>query len=175
MIIRVISLVGVILVSGCDPELAGLTPSRNTQWPDSDQQLTLAQRIEIEVSLSQLGYNPGPTDGTITSSTRVAITRFETAIGVTPPNGAVSSRLLEALRSRAAQANALQTQGATQFDPFGRGGAGGSGGNGGGSGGGSSGGSGGGGSGSSGGGGSGGSGGSGGGGGGGGAGGGWNA
>ena len=71
-----------------------------TAWPDHEKPLTQAQRIEIQKTLTRLGYAVGKPDGRLGSRTREAIRDFQRRRGIIP-DGYPNERMLEALRKSA--------------------------------------------------------------------------
>ena len=69
-------------------------------WPEHEKPLTQAQRIEIQKTLTRLGYAVGKPDGRMGSRTREAIRDFQRRRGIIP-DGYPNERMLEALRNSA--------------------------------------------------------------------------
>ena len=66
-------------------------------WPVEDPLLGLAQRVELQRSLTRLGYDVGEPNGQIGSRTRAAIRDFQERAGLRP-DGYPNRRVLEALK-----------------------------------------------------------------------------
>lgn len=92
-------LVAGALAAGCMP--TELSFSGNNGWPSADQQLSAAERQEIEARLSRLGYGPGTVDGVISVNTRNAIRGYQGDVGARA-TGYVSYALLNSLRANSA-------------------------------------------------------------------------
>lgn len=67
-------------------------------WPNDDQGLSQAQRVEIQEMLRTLGYDVGDADGIIGPRTMDAIKEFQRANGL-PADGYADWRVLRALRA----------------------------------------------------------------------------
>ncbi|MEM1401387.1 MAG: peptidoglycan-binding domain-containing protein, partial [Pseudomonadota bacterium] len=84
-------------------ELPALPPDSPQRLPEPEitidiVSMTDAERInEIQSTLADLGYDPGPVDGLMGSRTRSAIESFESDIGRTP-TGEPSNYIVAALR-----------------------------------------------------------------------------
>jgi len=76
----------------------GAGPVR-ASWPVNDPILGLQQRVELQESLTRLGYDVGEANGRIGSLTRAAIRDFQEKRGLRP-DGYAGRRVLEALRVR---------------------------------------------------------------------------
>jgi hypothetical protein len=68
-------------------------------WPRHERVLTRAERHELQQLLAQRGYDVGTPDGRLGAKTRIALRRFQAAIG-SVPDGFASAAILERLRSR---------------------------------------------------------------------------
>jgi lytic murein transglycosylase len=66
-------------------------------WPVEDPLLGLAQRVELQRTLTRLGYDVGEANGQIGSRTRAAIRDFQERAGLRP-DGYAGHKVLEALR-----------------------------------------------------------------------------
>jgi len=73
--------------------------SLHASWPVDDPILGLQQRIELQQSLSALGYDVGEPNGRLGSRTRDAIRDYQEKHGLRP-DGYAGRRVLEALRVR---------------------------------------------------------------------------
>ena len=67
-------------------------------WPVEDPLLGLAQRVELQRTLTRLGYDVGEPNGQIGSRTRAAIRDFQERAGMRP-DGYPNRRVLEALKA----------------------------------------------------------------------------
>ncbi len=68
-------------------------------WPRHERVLTRAERHELQQLLAQRGYDVGTPDGRLGVKTRIALRRFQAAIG-SVPDGFASAAILERLRNR---------------------------------------------------------------------------
>ena len=71
-------------------------------WPAKDRLLTGLEKTELQHKLIQLGHDPGPVDGKVGPSTRMAIRVFQKR-GGKPADGYADYTLLEAVREAAAR------------------------------------------------------------------------
>ncbi|WP_407049715.1 lytic murein transglycosylase [Methyloraptor flagellatus] len=69
-----------------------------TPWPTDERQLSLAEVQEIQVKLTQAGYDTGGVDGRIGEKTQTAIQAWQRAVGMIPPDGFPSDAVLKRLR-----------------------------------------------------------------------------
>ncbi|MDP1738404.1 MAG: lytic murein transglycosylase [Caulobacter sp.] len=67
-----------------------------TPWP-YETPLSLADRMAAQAALTQLGFNPGPSDGVIGSGTRTALRAWQKARGL-PADGYLSVDMVRRLR-----------------------------------------------------------------------------
>jgi lytic murein transglycosylase len=70
----------------------------STPWPTDDAGTSRAERREVQQRLADRGYDVGEIDGMIGTKSRLAISGFQTSIGV-KPDGRAGQRVLQALRS----------------------------------------------------------------------------
>lgn len=68
-----------------------------TPWP-YETPLSLADRMAAQTALTQLGFNPGPSDGVIGSGTRTALRAWQKARGL-PADGYLSVDMVRRLRA----------------------------------------------------------------------------
>ena len=71
-------------------------------WPAKDRLLSGPEKTELQHKLIQLGYDPGPVDGKVGPSTRMAIRVFQKR-GGKPADGYADHTLLEAVRAAASR------------------------------------------------------------------------
>ena len=71
----------------------------HTPWPTDDPGLSRAEKRELQMLLTQRGYDVGPPDGAIGDKTRSAIVDFQSRAGL-PRDGRPGGRVLAALRTR---------------------------------------------------------------------------
>jgi lytic murein transglycosylase len=69
----------------------------STPWPTDDAGTSRAERREVQQRLADRGYDVGEIDGMIGTKSRLAISGFQTSIGV-KPDGRAGQRVLQALR-----------------------------------------------------------------------------
>lgn len=69
-----------------------------TAWPTDDAGTSRAERREIQQRLIDRGFDIGDVDGLIGAKTRVAISEFQTSVGM-PVDGRAGQRVLKALRA----------------------------------------------------------------------------
>lgn len=86
-----------LAISHLSDRLRGATGFR-TAWPTDDTGLSRAQRRELQVRLSERGFDIGAPDGAIGPRTRAAIRSFQASIGM-PQDGRAGSRVFDALKS----------------------------------------------------------------------------
>lgn len=67
-------------------------------WPDVNFDLSFAQRVEIQMRLSRLGFETGGSDGRFGARTYEAIIAFQKSVGL-PLDGKPSAKLLERLQN----------------------------------------------------------------------------
>ncbi len=70
----------------------------STPWPTDDPGTSRAERREVQKRLADRGYDIGEIDGMIGAKSRVAISEFQTSIGV-KADGRAGQRVLQALRA----------------------------------------------------------------------------
>ncbi len=75
-------------------------PRERAQTTPSPPPISKSTITEIQILLSDLGYDPGPADGVMGSNTRAAVIQFQRRIGLSP-DGRVSYPLLLELRKEA--------------------------------------------------------------------------
>jgi membrane-bound lytic murein transglycosylase B len=68
-------------------------------WPRDDRPLNRSERIDVQLRLTERGFDPGSADGIIGANTRQAIRAFQQGLGV-PADGYASHELLEQLASQ---------------------------------------------------------------------------
>lgn len=73
-----------------------------TPWPTDDAGTSRAERREIQQRLVDRGFDIGEVDGLIGTKTRVAISEFQTSVGL-PSDGRAGQRVLKALRAVSAK------------------------------------------------------------------------
>ena len=71
-------------------------PGIQTPWPTDDPGLSRAERKQVQVLLTQQGYDVGVPDGAIGAKTRAAIADFQSKHGLTQ-DGRASKKVLAAL------------------------------------------------------------------------------
>jgi membrane-bound lytic murein transglycosylase B len=87
-----------LVVAHLGDRLLGRAPIQ-ASWPTGDKQLTKAEREEVQRLLKKAGHYSGNVDGRLGSGTREAVRRFQQSVGLAPPDGYPSVRLLARLRS----------------------------------------------------------------------------
>ncbi len=70
----------------------------STPWPTDDAGTSRAERREVQQRLADRGYDIGEIDGMIGAKSRLAISEFQTSIGI-KPDGRAGQRVLQALRA----------------------------------------------------------------------------
>jgi peptidoglycan hydrolase-like protein with peptidoglycan-binding domain len=70
----------------------------STPWPTDDPGTSRAERREVQQRLAARGYDIGEIDGMIGTKSRLAISEFQTSIGV-KADGRAGQRVLQALRA----------------------------------------------------------------------------
>lgn len=78
-------------------QLAGRGKTLVGSWPEDDRPLSLEERKEVQQSLADLGYNPGPVDGIIGAGTQRALRAWQKDQNM-PADGYASAMLLTQLR-----------------------------------------------------------------------------
>ena len=67
-------------------------------WPTDDRPLSRTEKVELQTSLTALGYDTKGVDGIIGPNSRAAVRAFQRDRGIVP-DGYVSAQLLEAVRA----------------------------------------------------------------------------
>ncbi|WOI53628.1 lytic murein transglycosylase [Parvularcula sp. LCG005] len=76
--------------------IAGRSITLAQDWPRDDRPLSLDERKQLQQTLADKGYDPGPVDGIIGAGTRKALKAWQRAQGV-PADGYASAKTLAAL------------------------------------------------------------------------------
>jgi lytic murein transglycosylase len=87
-----------LAVAHLSDRLAGSSGFK-TPWPSPSSILSRAEILEVQDTLTQKGFDPGPVDGVAGEMTRAAIGAFEKGLGK-PTTGEPTKALLEALRTK---------------------------------------------------------------------------
>ncbi|MCS0497335.1 lytic murein transglycosylase [Ancylobacter sp. MQZ15Z-1] len=67
-------------------------------WPDDMRALSRTERTELQQRLASRGYDVGPADGVLGSSTRSAVREYQVRVGMLP-DGMATGEVLDSLRS----------------------------------------------------------------------------
>jgi membrane-bound lytic murein transglycosylase B len=78
-------------------------------WPNDDRLLRHDEKEELQRRLAELGFDPGPVDGKVGSSTRAAIRAFQQKAGK-PADGYANFALLQLVRRQPSKKSNTETQ-----------------------------------------------------------------
>ena len=67
-------------------------------WPTDERQLTLEEAQELQMWLTQLGFDTGGTDGRVGDKTQAAVQAWQRSVGMQPADGFPSDKVLKRLR-----------------------------------------------------------------------------
>jgi membrane-bound lytic murein transglycosylase B len=84
--------------------MAGAPPIRRA-WPRDERPLSRSERIQFQMNLAKLGFDPGAADGVLGRQSRAALRQYQKANGL-PADGFPTSSLLAVMDK--AVANAAQ-------------------------------------------------------------------
>ena len=86
-----------LAVSLLGQKIAGRGGDVVQPWPRGDRPLSLSERKELQQTLKDRGFDPGPVDGIIGAGTKRALRRWQISVGI-PADGYASATLLTRLR-----------------------------------------------------------------------------